>query len=177
MLSIKEINNLKEEINFSTSLLNKDMLFSQAQALQKHLIKEVNSFNENKEYLEVCTNLTKCTEKKFIYHLPDILDTALRLFIHEIYILEKEAPVLNILNNIYTLTSKIKTKFFQQAQEIAQKTLNMYYLTKLNDKKIVNLIDELLPESYINDDEINFVLWYFIVCIVAYYNISIEKKN
>ncbi len=170
MLSKTELNYLKNKINLNTELSNKNILFKQALNLQDVINDEVKNFDENKNYYDICVKLKETIEIKYLYYLPDILDLAMRLYIHEIYLIENEPPVINVLYEIIIIKSQKNCKHFLQAQEIAQKILKIYYLTKSNGKKIIELIDEFLPDTYVDDDEISLVIWYFMVCITSYYN-------
>ena len=60
--------------------------------------------------------------------------------------------------------SSSNRRHFNVAKEIAEKVIKTYYFSQCQNKKIINYIDDFLPESYTKNRDINKIVWYFIVC-------------
>ncbi len=51
----------------------------------------------------------------------------------------------------------------------------MYFLNPISDKRIIDYVEEYLPDNYQKNNEINLVVWYFLVCIVSF-NCDLNDK-
>lgn len=152
-----------------------DEFYNQVDSLTKTIIDEVNTFNPNKEYIDIYGRFRESVDNNYLPVFTDILEASVRIMIHEIYLSSENMNNIEMNYDLMRNASAKKRKHFDTAKEIAIKTLKMYSLNPSTSQKIIHFIDEYLPGSYVKNSDIDLVVWYFLVCIVTY-NLFLKNK-
>ena len=87
---------------------------------------------------------------------------------HEIDLSNESTTNITISFDEINKASSSNRKHFNVAKEIAERIIKTYYFSQCQNKKIINYIDDFLPESYTKNRDINKIVWYFIVCIITF---------
>lgn len=162
-------NEIKKVIgNTSNNYIDDKTLISQSLRLLGTMFDEVENFDHKKEYGEVYLNFRDSVDQSCLSCFPDILDFSARLILHEIYLSNETTTNINISFDEINKASSSNRKHFNVAKEIAEKVIKTYYFSQCQNKKIINYIDDFLPESYTKNKDINKIVWYFIVCIISF---------
>lgn len=162
-------NEIKKVIsNTSNNYIDDKTLISQSFRLLGTMFDEVENFNPKKEYGEVYLNFRDSVDKSCLSCFPDILDFSARLILHEIYLSNESTTNIIISFDEINKASSSNRRHFNVAKEIAEKVIKTYYFSQCQNKKIINYIDDFLPESYTKNRDINKIVWYFIVCIISF---------
>lgn len=166
MLAKKEIKKVLS--NIEKKFITDNKLTSQSLKLLETMFNEVENFNTKKEYAEVYSNFRNSVDRSCISCFPDILDFSARLIIHEIYLSHDNTNTINISFDEICKASSRNRKHFGVAKDIAERIIKIYYFSQCQNKKIINYIDDFLPDNYKKNKDINQVVWYFIVCIISF---------
>lgn len=154
--------------NTNNNFINDKVIISESLNLMQTMFDEVENFNVKKEYLDIYLNFRNSVNNNCISCFPDILDFSARLIIHEIYLSHNDTTTINISFDKINKASSTNRKHFIVAKDIAEKIIKKYYFSQCQNKKIINYIDDYLPDNYKKDKDINQVVWYFIVCIISF---------
>lgn len=154
--------------NTNNNFINDKTLISESLNLLQTMFNEVKNFNVTKEYLDIYLNFRNSVNNNCISCFPDILDFSARLIIHEIYLLHNDTTTINISFDKISKASSNNRKHFIVAKDIAERIIKNYYFSQCQNKKIINYIDDFLPDNYTKYKDINQVVWYFIVCIITF---------
>lgn len=166
MLTKKEIKQVLK--NTTNNFINDNTLISESLKLLQTMFYEVESFTTKKEYENVYLNFRNSVDRSCISCFPDILDFSARLIIHEIYLSHDNTNTITISFDEISKASSSNRRHFGVAKDIAERIIKNYYFSQCQNKKIINYIDDFLPDNYTKDKDINQVVWYFIVCIITF---------
>lgn len=154
--------------NTNNNFINDKTLISESLNLLQTMFDEVETFTTKKEYEKVYLNFKNSVDRSCISCFPDILDFSTRLIIHEIYLSHDDTNTITISFDKISEASSSNRRHFGVAKDIAERIIKNYYLSQCQSKKIINYIDDFLPDNYTKDKDINQVVWYFIVCIISF---------
>ena len=166
---------LIKEMTFGDLEKDRHIIEPQVIALYNTILEEVKNFKVEEEYYSVYGRLRESIDERYIDRFTQILDLSAKLIIHEIYSIMESTNDISIQFDPIQKASSAKRKHFEIAKNIAEKTIKMYYLNNNANKRIIDYIDEYMPEYYTKDKDINYVVWYFLVCITSF-DISITNK-
>lgn len=161
-----ELLKLYEETN--NNIEESEIIIQESLKLLDRIYYEVEHFDHEEEYDKVYKRFRESINEKYVAIFPDILDFSARIIIHEIYLLHDNPIDIDIEFQPIQKASSVKRKHFTIAKDIAIRTLKTYYYSKCSKKRIIDYIDEYLPEEYTKPRDIDFVVWYFLICIVTY---------
>lgn len=168
MTALKDAEEVIKDISIDIIEENKEVIISQAVLLCNKLNDEVKQFDNKKEYAYIYKDFIESIDKKYRFLFSYILDFSVRLLVNEIYI------TIEIPNDVDLSSIALKEipaknkKHFQTAKKIAEKLIKKYYFSKCADKLMINYIDDLIPEDYGNEEDLDYLIWYFLICIVSY---------
>lgn len=166
---------LIKEISFGDLEKDRHIIEPQVIALYNTILKEVKNFTLEEEYNTIYCRFRESIDEKYIKIFTQILDLSAKLIVHEIYSYIETTDDIILQFDPIKKAFAAKRKHFEVARNIAERTLKMYYLSNNSNKRIIDYIDEYMPENYTKDNDINFVVWYFLVCITSF-DITITKK-
>lgn len=166
MLTKKEIKQVLR--NTKNNFINDNTLIAESLNLLQTMFNEVENFTPKKEYAEVYSNFRNSVDRSCICCFPDILDFSARLIIHEIYLSHDNTNTITISFDEISKASSSNRKHFDVAKDIAERIIKTYYFSQCQNKKIINYIEDFLPDNYTKNKDINQVVWYFIVCIISF---------
>lgn len=167
ILISKRIQNQIDDILKTKKGISKQSFIYQVERLKETISTEVDNFDVDKDYLDIYTTFRKSVEEKYLYIFTDILDIVARIIIDEIYFSIDSLDEIEIEFDPIKKASSKKRNHFEVAKSITKSIIKMYSLNPNSSKRIITYIDELLPDNYTKNSDIDFVVWYFLVCIIT----------
>ncbi|MDD3392975.1 MAG: hypothetical protein PHE54_05505 [Bacilli bacterium] len=170
------INNVLLNYNTLSKVQNKNLLIYQVTNLYKTILDSVNNFDILKEYDVIYGQFRESINKEYMHYFSDILDATMNMMFKEIYDTIDDFSNISILFNPITKASASDRKHFEIAKDIAIKAIKIYSINVNSKKTIISYVDDYLPNNYTQNQDIDKVVWYFIVCITTL-NQNFKRKK